>query len=105
MAGPVPDCAAVLADRDRYERDARLALPAVDGLHLLTGLGGRGLLWAVIGAERIAADLAGEPPPLEPEAIDAIAPDRFLVRTLRRTRRGRGASAGGGPIDPGAPDR
>ena len=91
MAGPVPDCAAVLADRDRFERDARIPLPCIDNLYLLTGLGGRGLLWSVIGAERIAAAICGEPPPLSPDLLAAIAPDRFLVRTLRRTRRGRGA--------------
>ena len=51
MIGAVPDTAAIIASRDRFERNDRLPLPHRDGLYLLTGLGGRGLLWSVLGAK------------------------------------------------------
>lgn len=49
------------------------------GLFTLTALGSRGLAWAPLGAQLIAAWLAGEPLPLERELIEAIAPARYGV--------------------------
>ncbi len=86
MAGAAPDLAAIAAARDRHERNDRLALPRREGLFLLTGLGGRGLLWSVLGAEVIAAAAAGEPPLIEPELAEAIDPARFVRRDLRRAQ-------------------
>lgn len=90
MIGAVPDLEALSADQDRYARNDRLALPRRDGLQILAGLGGRGLLWSVLGAEVIAAELNGEPVHLEPDLAAAVDPARFLKRTLQRIRRGRG---------------
>jgi tRNA 5-methylaminomethyl-2-thiouridine biosynthesis bifunctional protein len=86
MAGAAPDLAAIAAARERHERNDRLALPRREGLFLLTGLGGRGLLWSVLGAEVIAAAAAGEPPLIEPELAEAIDPARFVRRDLRRAQ-------------------
>ncbi|MGI4983266.1 MAG: tRNA (5-methylaminomethyl-2-thiouridine)(34)-methyltransferase MnmD [Janthinobacterium lividum] len=61
-----------------------LDLPRADGLYGAFGYGSRGLLWAAIGAELIASQIEGEPPPLESDLIDAIDPARFLMRNLRR---------------------
>jgi tRNA 5-methylaminomethyl-2-thiouridine biosynthesis bifunctional protein len=47
------------------------------GLCLATGLGARGLLWAPLGAELVAASLNDEPLPIERELVDAISPRRF----------------------------
>jgi tRNA 5-methylaminomethyl-2-thiouridine biosynthesis bifunctional protein len=47
------------------------------GLFAATGLGARGLLWAPLGAELIAARLEGEPMPLERELANAVGPLRF----------------------------
>jgi tRNA 5-methylaminomethyl-2-thiouridine biosynthesis bifunctional protein len=86
MAGAAPDTAAILAARERFERNDRLPLPQRQGLYLLTGLGGRGLLWSVLAAEIIAAQLNGEPAVVEPDLQAAIDPARFLRRMLRRAR-------------------
>ena len=51
---------------------------ATDGLLTATGLGSRGLLWAPLGAELLACQLAGEPVPLPRDLAGAISPRRFL---------------------------
>ncbi|HET7728530.1 MAG TPA: FAD-dependent 5-carboxymethylaminomethyl-2-thiouridine(34) oxidoreductase MnmC [Usitatibacter sp.] len=51
---------------------------ADDGLHFLTGLGSRGLLWAPLGAELVASALEREPLPLPADLAAAISPRRFL---------------------------
>ena len=51
---------------------------AAEGVHLATGLGSRGLLWAPLGAELLASQLAGEPLPLPRDHAGAISPRRFL---------------------------
>jgi len=86
MIGPVPAIDVITAQRARFERNDRLPLPRRESRHLLAGLGGRGLLWSVIGAEIIAAQVNHEPPVVEPELEDAVDPARFLKRSLRRAR-------------------
>lgn len=56
------------------------------GLFGAFGYGSRGLLWASLGAELLASQIDGEPPPLESALIDALDPGRFLVRAVRRRR-------------------
>lgn len=51
---------------------------ALEGVHLATGLGSRGLLWAPLGAEMLACQLSGEPLPLSRDHMGAISPRRFL---------------------------
>ncbi len=51
---------------------------AIEGVHVATGLGSRGLLWAPIGAELLASQLAGDPWPLSRDHAGAISPLRFL---------------------------
>ena len=84
MIGNAPDTDAIMISRERFERNDRLPLPQRQGLHLLTGLGGRGLLWSVLGAEIIAAQVNGEPALVEPDLQEAVDPARFLRRMLRR---------------------
>jgi len=50
----------------------------IDGVYTATGLGSRGLLWAPLGAELLACQLAGEPLPLPRDLAGAISPRRFL---------------------------
>lgn len=85
LIGPVPDQAAILARAGAYQRNDRLPYPLRPGLFLLTGLGGRGLLWSRLGAEMLAARLQGEPPVVEASLEAAIDPARFLRRRLRRS--------------------
>jgi tRNA 5-methylaminomethyl-2-thiouridine biosynthesis bifunctional protein len=48
--------------------------------------GSRGLTWATLAAELIAAELEGEPVPLEGTLVDAMRPGRFADRAARRAR-------------------
>ena len=51
---------------------------SAEGIVAATGLGSRGLLWAPLGAELIACQLAGEPWPISRDMSGAIGPQRFL---------------------------
>lgn len=84
MAGPAPDVQAIAQQQEALARNDRLPIPRQPGLYLLTGLAGRGSLYAVIGAEIIAADAAGEPPVVEAALTRAIDPARFIKRRLQR---------------------
>lgn len=53
------------------------ALPSAAGLHAFTGLGARGLVWSALGAELLAAQMCGEPQPLERDIALALAAGRF----------------------------
>jgi tRNA 5-methylaminomethyl-2-thiouridine biosynthesis bifunctional protein len=57
-------------------------------LHGLLALGSRGLIWSSLAAELIAAELEGEPLPLEGTLADALDPLRFAQRAGRRHGRG-----------------
>ena len=59
-------------------------VPRLPGLYSLLALGSRGLSWAPICAELLAAQLDNEPLPLERDLVEAIDPGRFLIRTQRR---------------------
>jgi tRNA 5-methylaminomethyl-2-thiouridine biosynthesis bifunctional protein len=58
-------------------------LPA-DGLHVLSGFGARGLVWATLAAELLACRIAGEPLPLEADLAAASDPARFQAKPPRR---------------------
>jgi tRNA 5-methylaminomethyl-2-thiouridine biosynthesis bifunctional protein len=58
--------------------------PRAPGLYGLFALGSRGLTWAALGAEQVAALIEGEPLPLEGALLDAVDPARFALRRLRR---------------------
>ena len=59
-------------------------LPRQAGLHILAGLGARGLSWGPLAAELLAAQLAGECLPLEQAVLRALDPARFHLRKIRR---------------------
>ncbi len=80
LAGPLP----VAVDALRSD------LPLADmerqrGLHCLLGYGARGMVWAPLLAELLAAQMEHEPLPLERELVAALDPARFLFRRLRRS--------------------
>lgn len=60
------------------------ALPRQGGLHALLGFGARGLTWAPLAAETLAAALAAEPLPLELAILRALDPARHHLRWRRR---------------------
>lgn len=60
------------------ERIARLP-----GLYALLGFGARGLVWSMIAAELLAAQLEDEPLPLAADLVQALDPARFMLRRAR----------------------
>ncbi len=84
LIGAVPDQSMLAAKAAEHSRNDRLPYPVRPGLFVLTGLGGRGLLWSQIGAEVIAAAVDHEPPIVEASLAAAIDPARFIRRRLRR---------------------
>jgi tRNA 5-methylaminomethyl-2-thiouridine biosynthesis bifunctional protein len=58
-------------------------LPRRPGLFVASAFGSRGLSFAALGAELIAAQLEGEPWPIERELARAVDPARILLRRLR----------------------
>ncbi len=56
-----------------------------EGVYGAFAYGSRGLIWAALAAELIAAELDGEPLPLEGKLVEAMDPGRFARRAkLRR---------------------
>jgi tRNA 5-methylaminomethyl-2-thiouridine biosynthesis bifunctional protein len=77
-----------LPDFDAAGTTERLRdVPRHPGLYALLGYASRGLIWAGWAAELLAAQLEGEPLPLESALVDALDPARFVLRA-RRTSRG-----------------
>ncbi len=58
-------------------------LPRQPGLYGLLGYASRGLTWAPLAAELLAASLEGEPLPLEAPLAAALDPGRFQLRGRR----------------------
>ena len=83
LAGPLPRVQ--MPPGTRLDQ-ARL-LPREAGLHVLAGLGSRGLTLAPLLAEVVAARITGTPLPLEQGLVDAVDAGRFVVRAARAATR------------------
>ncbi|RXZ36987.1 FAD-dependent oxidoreductase [Oxalobacteraceae bacterium CAVE-383] len=88
LAGALPDIAgdsgAGMGDK-RLERPERLEdMPRPAGLYGLLGYGSRGLIWAPLMAELLAAQLNGEPSPLPRGLAALLDPARFALKQRRR---------------------
>jgi tRNA 5-methylaminomethyl-2-thiouridine biosynthesis bifunctional protein len=80
LVGAVPDEAALgQAQVDRLDE-----VPRLPGLHVFSALGSRGISWAALGAQVLAARISGAPVPLETSLVDALDPARFALRAARR---------------------
>jgi tRNA 5-methylaminomethyl-2-thiouridine biosynthesis bifunctional protein len=84
MIGSLADEPAARADAARLSGAWPLDLPRTPGLYGAFAFGSRGLVWAALAAELIAAQLEGEPWPIERELAEAIDPARFFLRALRQ---------------------
>jgi tRNA 5-methylaminomethyl-2-thiouridine biosynthesis bifunctional protein len=73
LIGPAPDTQAPAPRRQGVH-----LVPRQSGLWLHTGLGSRGITTAALGGELIAAQVLGEPWPLEADLADALDPARVL---------------------------
>jgi tRNA 5-methylaminomethyl-2-thiouridine biosynthesis bifunctional protein len=90
IVGPVPDVTAFKAEFKalRFNASARLQQmgPYLPNLYINCSLGSRGMGYAPLNAEVLAAEISGEIPPLERELRLALHPARFLVRDLKRRK-------------------
>lgn len=86
IVGAIPD-----TDKQKQQySDLYKALPnhhyedALDhpNLYILTGLGSRGLTTSALMAELLASQIAGHPLPLAKELLNALNPNRFLIKDL-----------------------
>jgi tRNA 5-methylaminomethyl-2-thiouridine biosynthesis bifunctional protein len=83
LAGAVVDPARAQEERERL-RGAHLPdLPRLPGLYCLAALGSRGLSLAALLGEHVAAQIEGEPAPIETALAAAVDPGRFRLRGLR----------------------
>ena len=88
MVGAVPD----ISEQTIQYNDLYKALPAKHypqpvnhpNLFMLCGLGSRGLTTAPLCAEILVSQILNEPLPLSSNLLDALNPNRFLVRGLIR---------------------
>lgn len=84
LIGPMPVACAASGGRQDQVR----LLPRHPGLWITGALGSRGLIWAPLAAQMLAAWVEGTPMPLEAELVDALDPARWQVRQARHIRRG-----------------
>ena len=61
-----------------------------DGLYALLGYASRGLIWAPLAAELLAAQLEGEPLPVESTLAAALDPARFTLRLRHKNNAAQG---------------
>lgn len=85
LVGALPDQTAMVSFRGDRLRD----VPRLPGLYGLLGYASRGLIWAPIAAELLAAQIAGEPLPIERELAARLDPARFCLNAYRRTGKSR----------------
>lgn len=83
MIGQFADEAAARRDARRLSGAWPLDLPRMPGLYGAFAFGSRGLIWASLAAELVAAQIEGEPWPIERDLAEAVDPARFLLRALR----------------------
>jgi tRNA 5-methylaminomethyl-2-thiouridine biosynthesis bifunctional protein len=71
-------------DEQRPPDQARF-VPREPGLFAYTALGSRGITWAALGGQILAAWVSGAPAPVEADLWDALDPARFRVRATRKS--------------------
>ena len=90
IIGPAPKVDAFLEDYADLRRDASTDIPTPGQywpeLFIHCGLGSRGLSYAPLGAELLASQINGDPPPLEQELLTALNPARFIIRDMKRRK-------------------
>ena len=90
LVGPVPERDAFCADYAGLRKNARRPIAKsgsyLPGLYLSTAHGSRGLTSTPLASELLAAQINGEPWPVDASLYRALAPARFLVRDLVRNR-------------------
>jgi tRNA 5-methylaminomethyl-2-thiouridine biosynthesis bifunctional protein len=76
-----------LSELYKAKADDYYPIPSVQpNIYLLTGLGSRGLTTAPLMAEILVSQLCSAPLPLDSRLLNALNPNRFVVRDLIRRR-------------------
>ena len=90
IVGPVPNADLFKQQYDALRRDATTTVDSFGSyfpnLYIHCGLGSRGLSYAPLTAELLAAEINSEISPLERELRLAMHPARFLIRDLKRRK-------------------
>lgn len=90
LVGPVPQEEQFLSDYAPLRKDAQAQIPLAGaywpGLYVNLGHGSRGLAYTPLSAQLLAAQITGEPPPMNRELTRALNPARFLIRDLIRSK-------------------
>ena len=87
LLGAVPDVAMALG-LSGLEHPAQV--PRLSGLHVCTAFGSRGITWAALAAQVVAASITGAPVPIEASLLGSVDAARFVVRAAGRgSRHGR----------------
>lgn len=81
LLGGVPDLAAA-ALMEGLEQPRHV--PRMAGLHACTAFGSRGITWAALAAQVVAASISGAPLPIEASLRDCVDAARFVSRRSRR---------------------
>ncbi|MFZ5547140.1 MAG: FAD-dependent 5-carboxymethylaminomethyl-2-thiouridine(34) oxidoreductase MnmC [Pseudomonadota bacterium] len=81
VLGGVPLPGALLSGTRRLEQPRHV--PRVTGLYVFTALGSRGITWAPLLGEVLAAGITGAPLPVPGSLLDAIDAARFVSRCVR----------------------
>ncbi len=82
LVGAVPDGVAFL----RRPGERLDEVPRRPGLYVFSALASRGISWAALGAQVLAAQISGAPVPLESSLANALDPARFAMRAARRAQ-------------------
>jgi tRNA 5-methylaminomethyl-2-thiouridine biosynthesis bifunctional protein len=82
LVGPVPLKSMELAGARRLDQPRHV--PRVPGLYVFTALGSRGITWAPLLGELLAASIVAAPLPLPGSLVDALDPARFVSRAARQ---------------------
>lgn len=86
IAGPLPDIKELVKHFSPLSKNANKniyrASSNVEGLYIFTGLGSKGLAYAPICADHLAALITGEPSSLPLTQHISLHPRRFLVRNI-----------------------
>ncbi len=81
VLGLVPDLAAAALVDDLEQPNN---VPRLTGLHACTAFGSRGITWAALAAQVVAASISGAPLPIEASLRDCVDAARFVSRQSRR---------------------
>ncbi|STS92333.1 5-methylaminomethyl-2-thiouridine methyltransferase [Klebsiella variicola] len=90
MVGNVPDYEATLTQYASLheQQDHAGRAPVCHNLFMLGALGSRGLCTAPLSAELLAAQMSGEPLPLDSDTLAALNPNRLWVEKTAEGKSG-----------------